>query len=88
MSYTNDEVIEVRAISEDHQTIHARVAIPKDTLLGFFDGKAMLIEFDYDGKPTPSIPFIDTLQERRDMWLLKKYGLPSLYWTFMMRGLA
>jgi len=46
MSYTNDEVIEVRAISEDHQTIHARAAIPKDTLLGFFDGKAMLIDLD------------------------------------------
>ncbi len=51
-------------------------------------GRLLLAEFDYDGKPTPSIPFIDTLQERRDMWLLKKYGLPSLYWTFMMRGLA
>ncbi|NVJ08981.1 NAD(P)/FAD-dependent oxidoreductase [Myxococcus sp. AM001] len=51
-------------------------------------GRLLLAEFDYDGKPAPSIPLIDTLQERRDMWLLKKYGLPNLYWTFMMRGLA
>lgn len=51
-------------------------------------GKLLLAEFDYDGKPTPSFPLIDTMQERRDMWLLKKYGLPRMYWTLMMRGLA
>ncbi|AKT38918.1 NAD(P)/FAD-dependent oxidoreductase [Chondromyces crocatus] len=51
-------------------------------------GKLLLAEFDYDGKPTPSFPFIDTLQERRDMWLMKKYGLPRLYWDFMLRGRA
>lgn len=49
-------------------------------------GKLLLAEFDYDGKPAPSLPFIDTLQERHDMWLLKKYGLPRMYWSFMMRG--
>ncbi|MFP2908218.1 FAD-dependent oxidoreductase [Pyxidicoccus sp. 3LFB2] len=51
-------------------------------------GKLLLAEFDYDGKPTPSFPLIDTLQERRDMWLMKKYGLPRMYWSLMMRGLA
>ncbi|MFP2896120.1 FAD-dependent oxidoreductase [Corallococcus sp. 4LFB] len=51
-------------------------------------GKLLLAEFDYDGKPAPSLPFIDTLMERRDMWLLKKYGLPRLYWDFMLRGRA
>lgn len=51
-------------------------------------GKLLLAEFDYDGKPTPSFPFIDTLQERRDMWLMKKYGLPRLYWGLMLRGRA
>lgn len=49
-------------------------------------GKLLLAEFDYDGKPTPSFPFIDTLQERRDMWVMKKHGLPQLYWKLMMRG--
>jgi sulfide:quinone oxidoreductase len=51
-------------------------------------GKLLLAEFDYEGKPTPSLPLIDTLQERRDMWLLKKYGLPQLYWKLMLRGRA
>jgi sulfide:quinone oxidoreductase len=51
-------------------------------------GKLLLAEFDYDGKPTPSFPFINTIQERRDMWLMKKYGLPCLYWGLMLRGRA
>jgi sulfide:quinone oxidoreductase len=51
-------------------------------------GKLLLAEFDYDGKPTSSFPLINTLQERRDMWLMKKYGLPRLYWSFMLRGRA
>jgi sulfide:quinone oxidoreductase len=51
-------------------------------------GKLVLAEFDYDGKPTPSIPFIDVFKERYDMWLLKRYGLPRMYWSLMMRGLA
>jgi sulfide:quinone oxidoreductase len=51
-------------------------------------GKLLLAEFDYDGKPTPSFPLINTIQERRDMWLMKKYGLPRLYWGLMLRGRA
>ena len=38
--------------------------------------------------PRPSFPLINTLQERRDMWLMKKYGLPRLYWGLMLRGRA
>lgn len=34
----------------------------------------------------PSIPFIDTTHERRDMWLLKRYGLPAMYWNLILRG--
>lgn len=51
-------------------------------------GKLLLAEFDYEGKPTPSIPLINAFQERYDMWLLKKYGLPRLYWNMMLRGMA
>jgi sulfide:quinone oxidoreductase len=51
-------------------------------------GKLLLAEFDYEGKPTPTFPFINTFQERRDMWLMKKHGLPRLYWNFMLRGRA
>ncbi len=50
--------------------------------------KMLLAEFDYSMQPTPSFPFIDTARERRDMWYLKRYGLPALYWNLMLKGLA
>lgn len=48
----------------------------------------ILAEFDYSSRPTPSFPLIDSTKERYDMWLLKRYGLPALYWNLMLRGLA
>lgn len=48
--------------------------------------RMLLAEFDYDLKPTPSFPLIDTLKERRDMWLFKRYGLPQMYWRGMLNG--
>ncbi len=39
-------------------------------------------------QPAPSIPLIDTTHERRDMWYLKRYGLPFLYWNFILKGRA
>ena len=50
--------------------------------------KMLLAEFDYTMQPTPTIPFIDTTRERRDMWYLKRYGLPFLYWNLMLKGRA
>ncbi|MBS2965953.1 NAD(P)/FAD-dependent oxidoreductase [Actinocrinis puniceicyclus] len=50
--------------------------------------KMLLAEFDYELTARPSLPFIDTFRERTDMWLLKRYGLPALYWRLMLRGLA
>lgn len=50
--------------------------------------KMLLCEFDYQLEPKPSFPFIDTTKERKDMWLLKKYGLPKLYWHLMLPGRA
>lgn len=49
-------------------------------------GKMLLAEFDYSLTPHPTVPCIDTQQERRDMWLLKRYGLPAFYWQVMLRG--
>ena len=49
-------------------------------------GRVILAEFDYEGKPTPSLPLIDTTKPRRDMWFLKRYGLPWLYWNMMLKG--
>ena len=50
--------------------------------------RMLLAEFDYSMEPAPSFPVIDTFKPRRDMWLLKKYGLPFLYWNLMLKGRA
>ncbi|QEG23729.1 NAD(P)/FAD-dependent oxidoreductase [Mariniblastus fucicola] len=47
----------------------------------------VLAEFDYDKNPMESFPF-DQSQERFSMYMLKKYGLPNLYWHGMLRGRA
>ncbi|MCS6978346.1 MAG: NAD(P)/FAD-dependent oxidoreductase [Gemmatales bacterium] len=48
-------------------------------------GRLVLAEFDYDHQPRESFPF-DQSKERYSMWLLKKYGLPWMYWHGMLRG--
>ena len=48
--------------------------------------KLLLAEFDYNLAPAPSIPLVNTMRERTDMWLLKRYGLPALYWHLMLPG--
>jgi len=48
--------------------------------------KMLLAEFDYTLAHRPSFPLIDTTEERYDMWLLKRYGLPWFYWHQLLRG--
>jgi sulfide:quinone oxidoreductase len=43
------------------------------------EGSAMLIEFDYAGKLTPSIPFIEPLQASYFAWLMKYRFLKPAY---------
>ena len=50
-------------------------------------GKAMLIEFDYDGKLIPSFPFIPPLEELWVSWLIEEKGLRGAY-RAMLRGRA
>jgi sulfide:quinone oxidoreductase len=50
--------------------------------------RMLLAEFDYTMKPHPTFPLINTQKERYDMWLVKRYGLPALYWNLMLKGLA
>jgi len=50
--------------------------------------KMLLAEFDYSMEHKPSFPLINLTKPRRDMWLLKKYGLPMLYWNFLLKGRA
>jgi sulfide:quinone oxidoreductase len=52
-------------------------------------GKMVLAEFKYDNErdSDPIISkFVDTTKEQYSMWLLKKYGLPFMYWNLMLRG--
>ena len=54
-------------------------------------GKMLLAEFGYGNKrmSDPLISkFVDTTKEQWSMWILKKYGLPFLYWNLMLRGKA
>lgn len=52
-------------------------------------GKMVLAEFKYnnerDSDPLIS-KLVDTSKENYSMWILKKYGLPFLYWNFMLKG--
>jgi sulfide:quinone oxidoreductase len=50
--------------------------------------RMLLAEFDYACNHRPSIPLIDTTRPRYDMWLLKRYGLPFLYWNVLLRGIG
>ncbi|MEZ5232850.1 MAG: FAD/NAD(P)-binding oxidoreductase [Acidimicrobiia bacterium] len=48
--------------------------------------KMLLAEFDYTLRPHKTVPLIDTQKERFDMYLLKRWGLPFMYWNVLMKG--
>jgi len=73
--------------------------LSREPLSAIYDGYAacpfttarnrmLLAEFDYACNHRPLIPLIDTTRPRYDMWLLKRYGLPFLYWNVLLRGLG
>ena len=52
-------------------------------------GKMVLAEFKYDNirDSDPLLSkFMDTARESWFLWILKKYGLPFLYWNRMLKG--
>lgn len=54
-------------------------------------GKMVLAEFDYKNNFTPDpklkqMLVFDSAKEHWRLWMLKKYGLPYLYWNKMMKG--
>lgn len=54
-------------------------------------GKMVLAEFDYDNNFTPDpklkqLLISDSSKEHWRLWMLKKYGLPYLYWHKMLKG--
>lgn len=46
----------------------------------------ILAEFKYDGKVTPSFPFLDPRKSRWIWWMGKLYGFPWMYWHLMLKG--
>ena len=50
------------------------------------NGKAIIAEFIYGGKVTPTLPFLDPGKERRLGWWIKVSGLPIMYWNYMLKG--
>jgi sulfide:quinone oxidoreductase len=52
-------------------------------------GRMVLAEFKYDNVPDPDpvlSKFMNTFKEQWLLWILKKYGLPFLYWNQMLKG--
>lgn len=76
------QAIEGKLNTETEQHYNGYASCPLIT--GY--GRVILAEFDYSGNPTPSFP-LDPTKERYSMWLLKRYGLPLMYWHGMLRGL-
>jgi sulfide:quinone oxidoreductase len=50
------------------------------------NGKAIIAEFTYGGKVTPTLPILNPGKERWLGWWIKKNFLPVLYWNYMLRG--
>ena len=46
----------------------------------------MLNEVDRNGRPAPSVPFLDPFEPRRWTWLVDRYVLPQIYWRRILRG--
>lgn len=54
-------------------------------------GKMVLAEFDYDNNftPDPMLKYMLVFKSNKEhwrLWLLKKYGLPFMYWNQMLKG--
>lgn len=79
----------IKSKKSDSQTYNGYSSCPLVTDYG----KMVLAEFDYDSKftPNPKLKLMlirDSSKEHWRLWLLKKYGLPYLYWKKMMKGKA
>jgi sulfide:quinone oxidoreductase len=48
-------------------------------------GKAILAEFIYGGKVTPTLP-LNPAKEHWIGWWIKVTGLPLMYWNYMLKG--
>jgi sulfide:quinone oxidoreductase len=49
-------------------------------------GRMLLCEVNCAGNPAQRLPGINAFRERCDMWILKKFDLPWLYWNVLLLG--
>ena len=47
--------------------------------------QAILVEFIYGGKVTPTLP-LNPAKEHWAGWWIKVTGLPLMYWHYMLKG--
>jgi len=50
------------------------------------NGKAIIAEFIYGGKVTPTLPMLNPGKQRWLSWWIKTSFLPVLYWNYMLKG--
>ena len=50
------------------------------------NGKAIIAEFIYGGKVTPTLPILNPGKERWLGWWIKVSFLPIMYWQYMLKG--
>ncbi|GAA1559680.1 FAD/NAD(P)-binding oxidoreductase [Brevibacterium picturae] len=81
-------VVENLLATMEHRPVNGRYEGYASCPLTTSRNTMLLAEFDYSMQPAPSIPVIDTTHERRDMWYLKRYGLPAMYWNLILKGRA
>lgn len=82
-------VVEQIRAAEEHTTSPVEYSGYSSCPLVTGYGRMVLAEFKYDNvrDSDPLIStFLDTTKESWLMWILKKYGLPYLYWNQMLRG--
>ena len=48
--------------------------------------RLMLVEVDRDGRPQPTVPFVDLTKSRAVTWWVDRYALPQVYWRRILRG--
>ncbi|HEV2797692.1 MAG TPA: hypothetical protein VGV65_08735, partial [Nocardioides sp.] len=48
--------------------------------------RLMLVEVDRDGRPQPTVPFVDLTKPRAVTWWVDRYALPQVYWHRLLRG--
>ncbi|SFR36980.1 sulfide:quinone oxidoreductase [Robiginitalea myxolifaciens] len=89
---------QVPVVVENLQLMRSRNRIGSNAYNGYSScpivtdyGKMVLAEFDYDNNFTPDpklkqLLISDSAKEHWRLWMLKKYGLPYLYWNKMLKG--